>query len=70
MINRKTARIGRTEKTRRIGKMGGMGGLEDLGQLRRPEGPEGQVKTVPPHCVVDTVVTYYCIYYAMRWNSL
>ena len=28
------------------------------------------LKIVPPHCVVDTVVTYYCIDYAMRWNSL
>ena len=28
------------------------------------------VKTVPPHCVVDTIVSYYCIYYAMRRNSL
>ena len=28
------------------------------------------LKTVSPHCVVNTVVTYYCIYYAMRWNSL
>ena len=28
------------------------------------------IKTVPPHSVVDTIVSYYCIYYAMRWNSL
>ena len=28
------------------------------------------IKTVPPHCVVDTIVSYYSIYYAMRWNSL
>ena len=29
-----------------------------------------QIKTVPPHCVVDTVVSYYCIHYSMWWNSL
>ena len=34
------------------------------------EGKTLYKKTVLPHCVVDTVVTYYCIYYAMRWNSL
>ena len=28
------------------------------------------IKTVPPHCVVNTLVSYYCIYYAMKWNSL
>ena len=31
---------------------------------------ENIVKTVPPHCVVDKEVTYYFIYYAMRWNSI
>jgi hypothetical protein len=31
---------------------------------------EEEIKTVPVNFVVVTVVTFYCIYYEIYWNSL
>ena len=41
-----------------------------FGQAIPKEQTQDAIKTVPSHCVLDTVVIYYCIYYAMGWNSL